>query len=100
MPIYQVIVLAVIQGLTEFLPVSSSAHLVVVPHLLGWPEHSLAFDVALHVGTLVAVLLYFFRDWMQIIANGLGARGGNDPQLRQNRNLLWLLVLGSIPVGI
>jgi undecaprenyl-diphosphatase len=100
MPIYQVIVLAVIQGLTEFLPVSSSAHLVVVPKILGWPEHSLAFDVALHVGTLVAVLLYFFRDWLQIIANGLGARGGNDPQLRQNRNLLWLLVIGSIPVGI
>lgn len=100
MPIYQVIVLAVIQGLTEFLPVSSSAHLAVAPKLLGWPEHSLAFDVALHVGTLLAVLLYFFRDWVQIIANGLGARGGNDPQLRQNRNLLWLLVIGSIPVGI
>lgn len=100
MPIYQVIVLAVIQGLTEFLPVSSSAHLVVVPQLLGWPEHSLAFDVALHVGTLVAVLLYFFRDWVRIIANGFGGRGDSDPQLRQNRKLLWLLVLGSIPVGI
>jgi len=100
MPIYQVIVLAVIQGLTEFLPVSSSGHLVVVPALLHWPEHSLAFDVALHLGTLVAVLIYFFRDWVQIIGNGLGARGGTDPQLRQNRNLLWLLVIGTIPAGI
>jgi undecaprenyl-diphosphatase len=104
MPIYQVIVLAVIQGLTEFLPVSSSAHLVVVPQLLGWqalPQNlDLTFDVALHAGTLLAVLIYFFRDWVRIIANGLGMRGGNDRELRQNRNLLWLLALGSIPVGI
>ncbi len=72
--------------------------------MLGWqklPQNlDLTFDVALHAGTLLAVLLYFFRDWVRIIANGFGARGQNDPELRQNRNLLWLLVLGSIPVGV
>src|SRR5437879_4364572 len=67
MPIIQVIVLAVIQGITEFLPVSSTAHLIVAPWLLGWPDPGLTFDVALHVGTLVAVAAYFFRIWLKII---------------------------------
>jgi len=58
----QTIVLAVVQGLTEFLPISSSAHLILVPELLGWPDQGLAFDVAVHVGTLFAVLAYFYRD--------------------------------------
>jgi undecaprenyl-diphosphatase len=61
MPIYQVIVLAVIQALTEFLPISSSAHLELAPWLLGWKDPGLAFDVALHAGTLMAIILYFFR---------------------------------------
>src|SRR5208282_1139697 len=83
MPLVQAIVLGVIQGLTEFLPISSSAHLIVIPKLLGWPEQGLAFDIALHVGTLAAVILYFFRDWMQILAQGFGIRSnGGDPNLR------------------
>ena len=100
MPIYQVIVLAIIQGLTEFLPVSSSGHLIVIPRLLGWPEHSLEFDVALHLGTLVAILIYFYRDWIHLIANGLGLRIGHDPELSRNRGLVWLIALATIPVAI
>src|SRR5580698_4953370 len=100
MPLLQAIVLGIIQGLTEFLPISSSAHLIVIPKLLGWPEQGLAFDIALHVGTLAAVILYFFRDWMQIIAQGFGMRVGGDSGLQRNRMLLWLLVLATIPAGL
>jgi undecaprenyl-diphosphatase len=100
MPIYQAVVLAIVQALTEFLPISSTAHLVLIPWLFGWKDGGLTFDVALHAGTLVAVIIYFFRDWVQIIAQGLGLNIGSDPDLKQNRNLLWLLAAGSIPIGI
>jgi undecaprenyl-diphosphatase len=100
MPLIQVIVLAVIQGITEFLPVSSTAHLIVAPWLLGWQDPGLTFDVALHVGTLVAVAAYFFRTWLQIILHGFGIRYGADEMLRQNPRLLWLLVAGTIPAGV
>jgi undecaprenyl-diphosphatase len=101
MPLLQAIVLGIIQGLTEFLPISSSAHLIVIPKLLGWPEQGLAFDIALHVGTLAAVILYFFRDWLQIIAQGFGARVVvGDSGLQRNRGLLWLLMLATVPAGL
>jgi undecaprenyl-diphosphatase len=100
MPIYQVIVLAIVQGLTEFLPISSTAHLYLTSWLLGWHAESLTFDIALHIGTLLAVVIYFFRDWMQIIAHGFGLRFGHDEELERNSGLLWLLAIGSIPVGI
>lgn len=100
MPLYQVVVLALIQALTEFLPISSTAHLALAPWLFGWKDPGLTFDIALHAGTLVAILLYFFRDWIQIIAEGFGLHAGYDPQLRQNRSLLWLLAVGSIPIGV
>ncbi|MGE5571383.1 MAG: undecaprenyl-diphosphatase UppP [Rhodospirillales bacterium] len=103
MPLYQVIVMAVVQSLTEFLPISSTAHLALVPRLLGWtsPElHSLDFDIALHVGTLAAVIVYFFRDWVQLAAQGFGLKIGSDPALAQNRNLLWLLAAATVPVGV
>jgi undecaprenyl-diphosphatase len=100
MPLSQVIVLAVVQGLTEFLPVSSTAHLYLTSWLLGWKAEALDFDISLHLGTLIAVLLYFFRDWLQIIAQGFGGHFGGDEQLKHNSGLLWLLVIGSIPVGI
>ena len=100
MPIYQVIVLAVIQGLTEFLPVSSTAHLVLAPWLLGWKDPGLPFDIALHAGTLAALVLYFFRDWMQMIAHAFGMKYGNDAELKRNPGLFWLIVIGTIPVGI
>src|SRR3954452_14882940 len=100
MPIYQAVILAIVQGLTEFLPVSSSAHLALAPWLLGWPDQGLAFDVALHFGTLLAILIYFMRDWLQILAQAFGINYTPDPDLRLNRSLLWLLVIGTIPVGI
>ena len=103
MPLYQVIVLAVVQSLTEFLPISSTAHLALVPRLLGWtnPElNSLDFDIALHFGTLAAVVVYFFRDWLQIALAGLGINYRHDPEISHNRRLFWFLVLATIPVGV
>src|ERR1700741_4982905 len=102
MPLLQVIVLGVVQGLTEFLPISSTAHLYLSSWLLGWQTESLSFDIMLHIGTLVAVLLYFFRDWVLIIGQGFGGTpaGHRASDLKHNRALLWLLVIGSIPVGI
>jgi undecaprenyl-diphosphatase len=97
MPLLHAIVLGIVQGLTEFLPISSSAHLIIIPWILGWDDGGLTFDVALHAGTLVAVVLFFFRDWVQIIAQGFGMRVGRDPALQKNRGLLWLLVAGTIP---
>jgi len=99
-PLLHAIILGIIQGLTEFLPVSSSAHLALIPWLLGWNDQGLSFDIALHVGTVLAVIVYFFRDWVQLIAEGFGMSVGSDPAIRRNPKLLWLLVLGSIPAGI
>src|SRR6266851_2526832 len=96
MPIYQVIILAIIQAVTEFLPISSSAHLELAPWLFGWKDPGLTFDVALHVGTLVAILIYFFKDWVQIVGQGFGLNIGNDPELKKKRALLWLLSAASI----
>jgi undecaprenyl-diphosphatase len=100
MPILQVIVLAVVQGLTEFLPISSTAHLYLTSWLLGWQAEGLDFDISLHLGTLLAVLIYFARDWMQIIAQGFGIPMDGDNELKHNHMLLWLLVIGTVPVGI
>ncbi len=68
MTVFQALVLGILQGLAEFLPISSSAHLALVPWFFGWPEAGLAFDVSLHVGTLVAVLVYFRAEWVRLIA--------------------------------
>jgi undecaprenyl-diphosphatase len=100
MPLYQVIVLAIVQGLTEFLPISSTAHLHLTTWLLGWNAESLVFDITLHIGTLLALVAYFLGDWIQIVAQGLGMNAGHDGQLKQNRGLLWLLAIGTVPVGV
>jgi undecaprenyl-diphosphatase len=100
MPLVQAIVLGVVQGLTEFLPISSSAHLIIIPWLFGWDDGGLTFDVALHVGTLAAVVIFFFKDWVQIIGQGLGLNIGRDTALSKNRGLLWLLAIGTIPGAI
>ena len=92
----QILVLACLQGLTEFLPISSSAHLILVPVLTGWPDQGLAFDVAVHVGSLAAVLLYFRRDFAAMLADVLRRpRGG-----RRSMRLGWLVVIATIPVGL
>jgi undecaprenyl-diphosphatase len=100
MPLYQVLIYAIVQGITEFLPISSSAHLTVLPQLMGWTDPGLEFDIALHVGTLVAVLIYFFKDWVQIIGQAFGLKGGTDEELKRNKMLLWLIAVATIPAGI
>jgi undecaprenyl-diphosphatase len=103
MPILHAIILAVVQGLTEFLPISSTAHLVLLSYFAGWPEQGLAFDVALHVGTLAAVLVYFIRDWFELVLAGFGIRPSpamRDEEFSWKRRLFWLLVVGTIPGGI
>lgn len=94
MSIIQATILGVLQGLGEFLPISSSAHLIIFPWLFGWKEHSLAFDVALHLGTLVAVLGYFGKDFFEIIFNGL-----TKPKSEKGR-LLWFIIIATIPGAI
>jgi len=98
MDFIQILVLALVQGLTEFLPISSSAHLILVPILTGWEDQGLAFDVAVHVGTLAAVILYFRKEIGKMtISWGASVIGkGLDPDAR----LAWAVLFGTIPVGI
>jgi len=95
----QAIILGMIQGLTEFIPVSSSAHLILFPWFFGWKDPGLAFDVFLHLGTLCALLVYFFRELWGIFVGGMASilerRIGYEP----NRQLFWMLGLGSIPAA-
>ncbi len=95
---WQAALLAVLQGLTEFLPISSSAHLVIPTLVLGWPDQGLAFDVAVHVGTLAAVLLYYRKDlqtmavaWLRSLTGG----GGSD-----DSRLVWYLAVATVPAGL
>ena len=100
MPIYQVVVLALIQALTEFLPISSSGHLAVAPKLFGWEDPGLVFDIALHAGTLVAIFIYFFKDWIQLLGAGFGLKIGDDPELKKQPMMLWMIGLATIPLGL
>ena len=100
---FQALVMGIVQGLTEFLPVSSSGHLVIVPHLLGWTDPfitSLAFSVMLHLGTLVALLVYFRSDWLAIVPAGWAALRERSLAGDPNRRLAWLLVVATIPAVI
>ena len=100
MDIFQAIILGVIQGLTEFIPISSSAHLIIVPWLFGWQDPGLAFDLALHLGTLVALLWFFASDWIRLLRAGVASiierKLGDDVDCR----LAWFIVLASIPGAI
>lgn len=99
MPLHQAIVLAIVQGLTEFLPISSTAHLVLFPWLLGWRDPGLTFDVALHAGTLLAVLVYFRRYWLDMLSVVTGGGEPSNPHLGENRRLFWFLVAATLPAG-
>ena len=97
------LVMGIVQGLTEFLPVSSSGHLVLVPFLLGSDDafiNSLAFSVMLHVGTLVALLVYFRSDWLRLIPAGFAALRDRSFRDEPDRVLAWLLVASTIPAAL
>lgn len=94
----QIVVLSFVQGITEFLPVSSSAHLILVPEIFGWPDQGPSFDIAVHVGTLVAVLLYFRCDLLKMMKAFVRGCLGNG--LTQEAKLLWAIGFATIPVGL
>jgi undecaprenyl-diphosphatase len=98
MDLIQIIVLALLQGFTEFLPISSSAHLILPSKMLGWPDQGLAFDVATHIGTLVAVIVYFRRDVFAITQGWLTT--GFSKQMNDNARLAWAIVIATIPAGL
>ena len=100
MTLVQAIVLGILQGLGEFLPISSSGHLIVVPWLLGWREHGLAFDVALHLGTLVAVLYAFAGDWWRLVSATLRGALRGRPFAEPGGRMFGLIVLASIPGAV
>lgn len=98
MDLLQIILLALIQGLTEFLPISSSAHLILPKELLGWPDQGLAFDLAVHFGSLIAVLGYFRKDVAAMIGawfGQFGPRGASD-----DSRLAWMIIVATIPAGL
>ena len=97
MSIIQSIILGIIQGLTEFLPVSSSAHLNLFPWIFGWKELPDSFDVALHLGTLLAILIYFYKDWINLIVGGFNQLKGKKST---DGKIFWRLVVVTIPAGI
>ena len=94
----QAIVLAIVQGLSEFLPISSSGHLILIPHFFGWSDQGLAFDVAVHIGTLLALLLYFRRQLGTMVTAWL------DSVFRRRHSrdsrLAWQILVATVPVGV
>ena len=101
--IVQALIMGVVQGLTEFLPISSSGHLIIVPFLFGWTDPfitSLAFSVMLHIGTLAALLVYFRADWVRLVPAGFAAIRDRSFRDDPDRKLAWLLVAATIPAAI
>ena len=103
MTILQSLILGIIQGLTEFLPISSSAHLVLIPFLFGWklaPNETFIFDVLVQVGTLLAVIIYFWKDLWTIAAAVLAGLKARTPWQSPESRLGWLILLATIPAGL
>jgi undecaprenyl-diphosphatase len=97
MTIFQAIIFGAVQGFTEFLPISSTAHLILLPWFLGWPDPGLAFDVALHLGTLVALLLYFRSDWTALTVSAFGLVRGRTQS--PDARMAMLIIAGTIPAA-
>ena len=100
MEIIAAIILGIIQGLTEFLPISSSAHLILVPWFFGWEPEGLVFDVSLHVGTALAVIAFFWKDWILLAREAFKGLIERNPFGNTQRKLAWFLVIGTIPAGV
>ncbi|HET7830602.1 MAG TPA: undecaprenyl-diphosphatase UppP [Candidatus Limnocylindrales bacterium] len=101
--VFQALVMGIVQGLTEFLPISSSGHLLLVPYLFGWDDpfiESLAFSVVLHGGTLLALLVYFRDDWRRLIPAGLAAIRDRSFRDDPDRRLAWLIAIATVPAVI
>jgi undecaprenyl-diphosphatase len=99
MTVFQALVMGLIQGLSEFLPISSSAHLALTPWLLGWPQPGLAFDVALHLGTLIALVWFFWSEWNRLARSGFAILKKRRVETEGERRLVWV-VIATIPGGI
>lgn len=97
MNIFQSVFLGVIQGISEFLPISSSGHLIIIPEVFKWDDPGLYFDVSLHFGTLLAVIIYFWRDWVRIFYLGFHKSARNDPADGYSTQTLWILVVATLP---
>jgi undecaprenyl-diphosphatase len=100
MEIVMAVILGIIQGLTEFLPISSSAHLILVPWFLKWKPEGIAFDVSLHLGTAIAVLAFFWNDWIQLSRETIIGIFTGAPLANPSRRLAWYIVAGSIPAAV
>jgi len=98
MDIFQAVVLAIVQGLVEFLPISSSAHLILVPELLGWPDQGLAFDVAVHVGTLLAVMTFLRHEILRMLPAWFS--GWKSREWNSDGQIAWLIIIATIPLGL
>ena len=99
MTVFQALVLGILQGLTELLPISSSAHLMLAPWLFGWPDHGLAFDVALHSGTLVAIVWYFRREWADLIGAAWRIAARRRVETEEERRVVFLII-ATIPAVV
>ena len=98
MTVIQSIILGIVQGLTEFLPISSSAHLNLFPWIFNWQEMPDSFDVALHIGTLLAIVIYFYKDWKNLIIGGYNQTIKRKPSFEGK--MFWYIVLSTIPAGV
>src|SRR5512134_3340764 len=100
MTIFQAVVLALVQALTEFLPISSTAHLYLFPWVFGWGDPGLTFTMVVHAGTLLGVILYFFRTWLELGLNGIGVRfpGNATPEeSARSRRMFWYIAAATLP---
>lgn len=98
MSVFEAVLLGVIQGVAEFLPISSSAHLILVPFLLGYKESGISFDIALHFGTMLAVLFIFFKEWWRLFLDALSSI--KNRQLNNGGRIFWYLIFSTIPAAL
>lgn len=103
MPVYQAVILALVQAITEFLPISSTAHLYLFPWLLGWKDPGLSYTMAVHMGTVLGLVVYFFRTWLTLGLNGIGIRFPTDAppeDAARWRRAFWYMVAATVPAAV